>query len=77
MKYKSLMNNTPTNKATVDKHKFKELLERGLLIVNMDICCLTAKLRKHLSFCLSVMTKYNLVETHGHVKDDCAIFLVN
>lgn len=39
------------------------------------ICCLTAKsFRKHLSFCLSVMTKYNLrQETQkGTVKDDCA-----
>ena len=67
LKYKSLMNNTPTVKATVDKHKFKETLERGLLIVNTDI--------QKTPVVLSIGNEKIQLEAEtqkGTVKDDCA-----
>ena len=74
LKYKSLMNNTPTVKATVDKHKFKETLERGLLIVNTDML-LDGKKKKKTPVVLSIGNEKIQLEAEtqkGTVKDDCA-----
>lgn len=74
LKYKSLMNNTPTVKATVDKHKFKETLERGLLIVNTDMLLDGKKFQKT-PVVLSIGNDKVQLEAEtqkGTVKDDCA-----
>ena len=74
LKYKSLMNNTPTVKATVDKHKFKETLERGLLIVNTDMLLDGKKFQKT-PVVLSIGNEKIQLEAEtqkGTVKDDCA-----
>lgn len=75
LKYKSLMNNTPTVKATVDKHKFKETLERGLLIVNTDMLLEQAKKFQKTPVVLSIGNDKIQLEAEtqkGTVKDDCA-----
>lgn len=74
MKYKSLMKNAPTVKATVDKHEFKETLERGLLIVNTDMLLDGKKFQKT-PVVLSIGNEKIQLEAEtqkGTVKDDCA-----